>query len=329
MRTFLGTLAVTLALSGYSALCQTPPAASPAAPAFEVASIKPSPPLDPQAILSGKMHVGMKTDASRVDIGFLSLADLIRVAYNVKPYQISGPDWMGSQRFDIQAKIPDGASTDQVPQMLQALLAERFKLVVHRENTEHSVYGLIVGKSGPKLKESPPDPPASDVPAEPPKGAITIGEGDQRVSISGNPQGGQGMTISTAQAGKMHMAMGQDGTMELTVDKITMPGLADALTGFVDRPVVDMTGLKGNYQVTLDLSMADLMNVARTSGLSLPGMPSLPSMTAPGRPADAASDPGASSVFSAVDRLGLKLDSQKQPVERLVVDHLEKTPTEN
>jgi uncharacterized protein (TIGR03435 family) len=76
--------------------------------------------------------------------------------------------------------------------------------------------------------------------------------------------------------------------------------------------------------------MADLMTVARTSGLSMPGMPSMPAMPATARPADAASDPSASSsIFAAVQRLGLKLDPQKQPLEHLVIDHLEKTPTEN
>jgi uncharacterized protein (TIGR03435 family) len=327
MRISLGTIALAAALTASAALCQTPAPS----PAFEVASIKPSPPIDVNAIMSGKMHVGMKTDAARVDIGFLSLADLIRIAYNVKPYQISGPDWMGAQRFDIQAKIPEGASADQVPQMLQALLADRFKLTLHRDNTEHGIYALVVGKGGPKLKESPPDPPAPDTPVEPPKGAITIGTGSDQVSISGNPQSGQGMVISSAQTGKMHMTMSQEGTMQLALDKMTMPALADSLTAFVDRPVIDMTGLKGNYQVALDLSMADLMTVARSSGLSLPGMANMPAIAGPGpgKLGDAASDPSGSAIFSAVERLGLKLEPQKQPMERLIVDHLEKMPTEN
>jgi uncharacterized protein (TIGR03435 family) len=154
-------MAAILALAAGAALGQAPAAA----PAFEVASIKPAAPLDANAVMSGKLHLGMRTDAARVDIGYLSLADLIHLAYRVKPFQISGPDWMGGQRFDIQAKIPEGASTDQVPEMLQALLAERFKLAVHRENTEQAVYALVVGKGGSKMKDAVPDP---DVPAAPP-----------------------------------------------------------------------------------------------------------------------------------------------------------------
>jgi uncharacterized protein (TIGR03435 family) len=279
--------------------------------------------------MSGKMHIGMKTDAARVDIGFLSLADLIRVAYKVKAFQISGPDWMGAQRFDIQAKLPDGASTDQVPEMLQALLVERFKLVLHRDNTEHAVYALVVGKGGSKLKESPPDAPAPETPAEPPKGALTIGSGNDAIQVTGNPQGGRGMEISSAQTGKMHVTMTPEGSMRLEIEKMTMPALADALSPMVDRPVVDMTGLKGNYQVALDLAVTDLMAMARTAGVLPAGMPAVPAAAVSARPADAASDPSGSSIFAAVQQLGLKLDPQRQPMERLVIDHLEKMPTEN
>ena len=278
MKVFFPSAVSALALA-CAAYCQTPAAA----PAFEVASIKPSPPLDVNAIMSGKLHVGMKTDAARVDIGFMSLADLIRVAYGVKAFQISGPDWMSAQRFDIQAKMPDGATTDQVPAMLQALLADRFKLALHRDTTEHPVYALEVGKAGSKLKEAVPDPPASSSPSEPPKGAIVIDSSQGPVSISGNPQGGQ-VTVSTPQSGKMHIAMSPEGTMQLEVDKMTLPALADALSPFLDRPVVDKTGLKGSYQIALDLSMADLMAVARTSGLlaNMPGAPSVPAMAGAG-----------------------------------------------
>src|SRR6266851_98025 len=114
--------------------------------AFEVATIKPSPPMNPSQAMAGKLHVGMKVDAARVDIGFFSLADMIGAAFRVKPYQVSGPSWMGVQRFDILANMPEGAKKDQVPEMLQALLAERFKLQFHKDTKEHAVYALVVGK---------------------------------------------------------------------------------------------------------------------------------------------------------------------------------------
>src|SRR5204863_5417152 len=89
---------------------------------FEVESVKPAEAITPAMITSGKLHVGMSVDGARVDIGFMSLADLIPLAFNMKPYQISGPDWMNAQRFDILAKLPEGATKEQVPEMLQALL---------------------------------------------------------------------------------------------------------------------------------------------------------------------------------------------------------------
>src|SRR6266513_2944286 len=96
--------------------------------AFEVASIRSAEPITPAMIQAGKMHVGMKIDAGKVDIGFFSLRELIPLAYEVKPFQLTGPDWLSAQRFDILAKLPEGATKEQVPAMLRALLEERFKL---------------------------------------------------------------------------------------------------------------------------------------------------------------------------------------------------------
>src|SRR5215831_1156808 len=77
--------------------------------AFDVATIKPAQMPNPADVMAGKMRIGMAVNGSRVDIGFFSLEDLVRTAYKVKSYQISGPNWMGTQRFDIHAKMPDGA----------------------------------------------------------------------------------------------------------------------------------------------------------------------------------------------------------------------------
>src|SRR5436309_4750684 len=88
--------------------CAQTPAAAPLQ--FEVATIKPAPPLNPAAVQAGKMHIGMKVDAARVDIGYSSLADLIVAAYKVKAHQVVGPDWMKTERFDILAKMPEGAT---------------------------------------------------------------------------------------------------------------------------------------------------------------------------------------------------------------------------
>src|SRR5438093_301996 len=94
-------------------------------PVFEVASIRSAEQITPQMIAAGKLHVGMKIDAGRIDIGFASLRELITQAYEVKPFQVTAPDWMTTQRFDILAKIPEGATKEQVPAMLRALLEDR------------------------------------------------------------------------------------------------------------------------------------------------------------------------------------------------------------
>src|SRR4051812_16986219 len=117
MRLRLAALFAGLALTAGSGVAQQPLA-------FEVASIKVAEPITPQRIQAGKFKVGMTVDGARVDIGFFGLRELIMTAYGVKQHQVTGPDWMSAQRFDISAKIPDGVGKDKVPEMLQALLAE-------------------------------------------------------------------------------------------------------------------------------------------------------------------------------------------------------------
>src|SRR5215471_2487187 len=244
-----------LALAG-AALAQTP-----GGPAFEVASIKPAPPISQlaQQIQSGKLHVGMSIDGARVDFGFVSLADLIAQAYKIKPYQLTGPDWMRHERFDVLAKLPEGASKDQVPEMLQALLAERFRLAIHRDSKEQPVYALVVGKNGLKMKESPPeaDAPVAPPPANPPvsaggpppppppgggRGVFAVGTPDGPVSVK--PEG-RGAVISGGPNGNVRMSLGENGNMRMEMSRMSLPRLADMLTPFMDRPVVDMTELKG------------------------------------------------------------------------------------
>jgi uncharacterized protein (TIGR03435 family) len=290
---------------------------------FEVASIKPAEPLNPAAIAAGKIpRLGMQVDGARVDIGFLSLGDLISTAFKLKPYQVIGPEWMRQQRFDISAKLPDGATKEQVPEMLQALLQERFGLKAHKENRESNVYALIVAKGGHKLKEAEPDPatpPSATVP-----GTVTFGAGENQIRVNA---GRGGATVTTAQTGTTKITPGPDGTMRMEIGKVTMAAFAEMLTPLLDRPVVDMTEVKGTYQVALDLSLDTLMNVARAAGVGVPGLGARGAD--PSRPADA-SDPGSSnSILNSVQQLGLRLESRKAPVEFVVVDQVEKTPTEN
>ena len=289
---------------------------------FEVATIKPASMPSPADIAAGKIHVGMTVDAQRVDIGFLSLPELITIAYKLKRYQIVVPDWMASQRFDVQAKLPEGASSEQVPEMLQALLAERFKLVVHRDSKEHNVYGLVVGKGGPKLKEAAPDPEGAK-------------DGDSAAANQSNgvrmSRDSKGFMVSGGRGGAVRVQM-QAGGMHYEFAKMSMSGLADMLSTFLDRPVIDMTELKGNFQLSLDLTLEDMRGAMKAAGVAIPAGGPLGGGRGPDAgkiPADAASDPAGSKLFQSVQELGLKLESRKAPVETIVVDHCEKTPTEN
>jgi len=300
-------------------------------PAFEVASIKVSPPLQSigAQILSGKLHVGMRIEANRVDIDETPLSGLIQLAYKVKPYQISGPSWMSEQRFDVHATMPQGAVRDQVPQMLQTLLAERFKLTIRRDTKEHPVYALVVGKDGPKMTPAMTPAGEPDAGVTPNLDASKNGFGidtpdGNRITVSADNKGGA--VASSPGTGKIRVSMGADGAMKMETERMTMPALADQLSPMLDRPVFDMTGLKGRYQVTLELTMEELMQSARAQGVQIPMMPGVGRS---GAGSGAVPDPSGSSVFQSVQKLGLRLEPRKVPVDLIVVDHLEKVPTEN
>jgi uncharacterized protein (TIGR03435 family) len=291
---------------------------------FEVASIKASAPLDPQKIMSGQQRVGMKTDAGRVDIENWSILELLNAAYKVSPTRLTGPGWPGpfnqltASRFDIHATFPPGATKDDVPEMLQSLLAERWKLALHHEQKEQQVLALIVGKDGPKLQPSPAEAPAD---------AANNTNRPDPIQVSGDPQ--KGMTIRGAgQAGAMKMNMTPDGMIHMTAERLTMAQLADSLVPLVGRPVVDQTGLTGNYQVAFELSQADVLAAARAAGMQIPGAPGAGAGGA--GPATGAADPsGGTSAYQSVEKMGLKLEQRKASVDYTVIDRLEKAPTED
>ena len=130
-----------------------------------------------------------------------------------------------------------------------------------------------------------------------------------KVVVAGGRNGAQRISMS-------------NGTMHMEIERVTMAELAQTLTPMLDRPVVDRTGLAGAFQIVLDLSIQDAMQAARSAGMGA----NLP-MAAPA--AGGASDPSGGSIFSSVQQLGLRLDKTKDQVETVVVDSVEKNPTEN
>jgi uncharacterized protein (TIGR03435 family) len=342
MRNRLGlTLAAGLLLTVVAALGQTA-AAAPAASAnlnFDVASVKPSAPLDMAKLQAdmqaGKMpNFGVHINGLRAEYNYLALKELISLAYKVKAYQVTGPPWIATQRFDIVAKMPEGSTKDDAPKMLQALLEERFKLKAHRDTQEHPVLALVVAKGGPRMKESPATPEAIDPDAPLKPGEMKMEGPDGPIRVTVHPDGSSTANMGAKGTVTQKMDM-QTQSLHLDSSMVTMDGFADMLTNVLQmggggsRQVVDMTDLKGNYQVALDISIADIMAMARAQGVDLPGAP--PGGGTAGTSPSEAADPGGggSTVYASVQKLGLKLEPRKAPVEQLVVDSVEKTPTED
>jgi uncharacterized protein (TIGR03435 family) len=201
--------------------------------------------------------------------------------------------------------------------MLQALLAERFGLKIRRENRELPVYALTVAKGGPRFKEVPPDDPqAEPVVPKPPEGGIVAGVGGfddatpVRIGLAGGR--GDGSPIfdrrGNPTAESLHME----------IPKATMAQFANKLTSMVDRPVVDRTGLTGTYEIGFDVPS---QGVRRMIMMPMPGK--TPSAAPPPE------DPTGGSIFQSVQSLGLRLEKDKAAIEAIVVEHIEKTPTEN
>ena len=127
-------------------------------PEFEVASVKVSEP-----ITNANFNVGVHIDGAMVRCNYLSLLNYLNMAYDVKDYQIIGPDWMTSEHYDIVAKRPSGVEGEKALRgMMASLLEDRFKLVMHRETRDLPAYALVVGKGGLKIKEVPPDAESGD-----------------------------------------------------------------------------------------------------------------------------------------------------------------------
>ena len=335
MQPILKKVTLCLALTAAAAFAQTKPA-------FEVASIKPSPPMDMAKVAAalqagGKMPIGANVEFLRAEYLYLDLRSLMSLAYGVKPYQITGPDWMATEHFDIVAKMPEGSKKADAPKMMQTLLEERFKLTVHRASAEHPVLALVVGKGGPKLKASAEKPVAIDesAPLKPGESKMDGSDGPVRVKIdmtTGNS------VIDMGLQGKMSFRLDPaKGTMHLDFSMTTMTGFADMVTqlfaqlgGTGGRQIVDMTGIQGNYDATVDLGLMEIIAMARAAGADIPaGVPGGPG--GGGNNPAVASDPsgGGSSLADAVQSMGLKLESRKATVDQLIVDHIEKTPTEN
>ncbi|HUP04119.1 MAG TPA: TIGR03435 family protein [Bryobacteraceae bacterium] len=285
-----------------------------AAVSFEVASVKPSPPPS----TTGGMMVGCSGGPGTSRPGQYTcqnarLLDLIRTAFSLKSYQMPSDDPANGARFDINARIPGGATREQVGLMLRNLLAERFKLACHFEKKEMQGYDLVVAKGGVKMKESPPEPPQdAGAPSPAPQ------------AVGGRTTGPDGLpTLGNRRHGSMMLSTRT--FRRVMVSDATMDQILATLTFAVGKPVVDSTELKGTYDFTLTYADDSLPPPPPSGGFSPEG-PSAPGSEA-GVPAATESAPP---LLSAVqEQMGLKLVPQKVTIDILLIDHVEKKPTEN
>jgi uncharacterized protein (TIGR03435 family) len=289
-------------------------------------------------MVPGRVMIGMNggpgsRDPGQITVTNMGVGDLVANAYDVKSYQISGPPWMDSQRFDIVAKVPAGATKDDARVMWQNLLKERFGLALHHETKEMAMYALVVGKNGPKLKESVEDPPTADGQASSASGPSgpppppPPGDGEpRRMNLTVGKDGMPQLPAGMRRPGVMMMMM--NGRMRMIGTKAPISRLVETLARQYDRPVTDMTGLTKNYDFTLDFAPE---NGGMIKGLPMP--PPGPSPDGGGGAMHSPDPPAGGEVATLAvalqEQLGLKLEAKKGPVDLLVIDHLEKTPTEN
>jgi uncharacterized protein (TIGR03435 family) len=261
---------------------------------FEVASVRLASP-EPRA--PGPRSSGIPGPGNKDPGRFrarLNLLNLILTAWDIPIYRMADPDERFTSLVAIEAKMPADTTREQFNVMLRNLLADRFGLKVHWTSKELEMYSLVVAKGGPKLKPAAPDSPQA---------------GDD----GGNPfpprAGSDGFPILPPGNGSW-MAGAPGGKMALRGHSETAAEMARAIgIRSLNGPLTDATGLTGKYDYTIFWS-----GPATTAALGI----------------NPAIEPDGPSIFDAVqEQLGLKIEKRKGPVQMLVVDHIEKKPTEN
>jgi uncharacterized protein (TIGR03435 family) len=260
---------------------------------FEVASIRPTPD-------NNGSTIGLRVTGSLVRYSALTLKDYIAMAYSLDPPQVIAPGWMNEQRFEIAATLPPGATREQTPEMLQALLAERFHLKVHKESRQFPVYALVVSKGGLKIRGTPIDPKAPPVAA-----TETVGAASERGLVM-NMRGG---TFTMA-------------NNTLGVSQLTMEDVALIVTRFSERKTIDATGLTDRFDFMLEMTPEDF-NLVYLRGLVNNGYTRAPELL---RTLEA----GPVNLLGRyLAKTGLSLEERNAPLDVVVVDSASREPTEN
>lgn len=293
MRRHAPLVALGITLGGLCAVAQTP-----AGPQFEVASVKPNRSGDPHGTV-------VVQPGGRYTAVNISVYQLVSDAYGLQSGQlVGGPDWTRTDRVnviataggEIQPDAVDGSGFNRLQLMLQALLADRFRLAVHRESRDQSIYALVRarrdGALGPKLRVSTADC------AEPPAAA--------------RPRTGEPPAAPPSFAAPQICAV-RVGHGRLLVGDATMAQLAASLSSTVQRVVRDRTGLTGRYSAEVSFVPERMPQAAPGQGAASP----------------VPIDPNATSIFTVLqEELGLRLESARAPVDVVVIDSVARATTD-
>ncbi len=269
-------------------------------PTFEVASVKPAAPQT-----GGYRGVTMRGGPGSPDPGQIAytnvaLIAILEIAYDAQPFQIVGPAWLSTETYDINAKIAAGSTKEEFHLMLANLLTERFRVVIHRELRQVSGYELIAGKSGSKLRQSgnadaagqeqSANGPPANGPSVPPKkdanGFPVLNKPGVAIAMNMRPKA-------------------KAPTIYFTAKAQPLARLVDLLAEELRCPVVDRTGLMGDYDYNFEFA---------------PGTGSLP---------DPDDESGPNVLTAVQQQLGLKLVAKKVPLNMLIIDAADKVPTAN
>jgi uncharacterized protein (TIGR03435 family) len=267
---------------------------------FEVASIRPAAPM----VAGQQPTLGVCIDGSQFRANNMTLRDYLATAYSVRLYQVEAPDWAASERFNITAKLPESLQgrpprEDELGAMVRKLVEQRFQVKSHRASRDFPVYELERLKGGIRAAEAPLDAPDGNVTS-----AAGMREGERSTFNLG-----RGSSLSV-------------GENRIEMKKVSMEVLADILARYVDRPVMDQTGIKSTYNITLELAPGDfqvaMARGAVSSGVQLPpqsmGLLEIPT---------------GDSMHQQLAKVGLKLEARKARLDVIVIDSINRAPSEN
>jgi uncharacterized protein (TIGR03435 family) len=263
-------------------------------PSFEVASVKVSAPsARPIPRLTGGPGTGSPGELIGSNVTLTLLLDR---AYNLMPWQLIGPDWLKSEKYDIDAKIPPGATKEQFLPMIQNLMVERFGLAAHWETRDLPIYEAVVAKGGPKLKEPEPLPSGAPRP-----------EAGQPPTLKTMAKDKDGFPVLPPGAPRL-VPFVVNGNTRITARMEPLAVLWADLERRLLRPVVDKTGLTGTYD--FDLTYVPDEPVRNRSTLEA-GPPDASQQSA-GQAGVSDSSDAAPNLFAAIEsQLGLRLESKK------------------